>query len=259
MDIVSFLHTTSESVKSFKEGLERAANVKKAGYFSTEEAMVGVSYTIDYPPAVLVPSATKDKDDADEMAGWKWGSQYASLKRFKGSYQNGTKNKKDTTLKLGGWSYQRAIDVTFPGRGLGTAHAFFSELTREGNTQALGFLGSIVPLCELLQTTGLNEEEAWERTGLYVKSLFDSIRTVRLNPMGEEKGGAMLWGSLQTMRLVEEYVECGWSSHPKIAMLIAMSLMQKEGVAMGKLTVEVSRQGGQFTALEKKVKRLEAK
>ena len=69
----------------------------------------------------------------------------------------------------------------------------------------------------------------------------------------------MLWGSLQTLCLVKEYVECGWSSHPKIAMLIAMSSMQKEEVAMGKLTVEVSRQGGQFTLLEKKVKRLEAK
>ena len=50
-------------------------------------------------------------------------------------------------------------------------------------------MDSIVPLCELLETTGLTEEEAWDRTGLYVKSLFDSIRTVRLNPMGEEKGG----------------------------------------------------------------------
>ena len=69
----------------------------------------------------------------------------------------------------------------------------------------------------------------------------------------------MLWGALQTMRLLEEYVEYGWSSHPKIAMIIAMSSMQKEGIAMRGIQMELQRQNGQSMLVKKRVKKLEAR
>ena len=61
------------------------------------------------------------------------------------------------------------------------------------------------------------------------------------------------------MIMVREYVQCGWSSHPKIAMIIAMSSMQKEGLAMGKIQIELQRQNGQSALVKKRVKKLEVR
>ena len=122
----------------------------------------------------------------------------------------------------------------------------------------LAFLDSIIPLADMLGTTGMSETEAWDRTALYPKALFDAIRLVRANTVKlKDQGGEMLWGSMQTTILVEEYAVSNFIDHPKISSMLALSSMQKEGLLLKKLALDLSRQAGTAAAVGKRLKVVE--
>ena len=104
----------------------------------------------------------------------------------------------------------------------------------------------------------MSETEAWERTALYPKALFDAIRLVRANTVKlKDQGGAMLWGSMQTTVLVEEYAINNFIDHPKISSMLALSSMQKEGLLLKKLGIDLNRHVGAAVAVEKRLKAVE--
>ena len=60
-----------------------------------------------------------------------------------------------------------------------------------------------------------------------------------------------------TTVLVEEYAVSNFIDHPKISSMLALSSMQKEGLLLKKLTIDVNRQIGAATSLEKRLKAVE--
>ena len=57
--------------------------------------------------------------------------------------------------------------------------------------------------------------------------------------------------------IVEEYAVSNFIDHPKISSMLALSSMQKEGLLLKKLALDLSRQSGTAVAVEKRLKVVE--
>ena len=66
-----------------------------------------------------------------------------------------------------------------------------------------------------------------------------------------------MWGSMQTTVLVEEYAINNFIDHPKISSMLALSSMQKEGLLLKKLAIDLNRHFGAAVAVEKRLKAAE--
>lgn len=121
------------------------------------------------------------------------------------------------------------------------------------------FMDTIEPLADILQTTGMSPQDAWNRAALYPKILFDAVRMVRVNAPKGMSGGAMLWGTLRATKMVQEYATHGFTDHPRISSILAITSMQKEGVQLRKLEKDLNRETGKVAALEKKLTAMEKK
>ena len=156
-------------------------------------------------------------------------------------------------------NFQAAIDMEFPRAGGNQANEVFSDVVRQAGAQALMFLDSIEPLCDILLTTGMSQAEAWKRVALYPKSLFDTVRMVRVTVPKGMKGGAMLWGSFQTTKLVAEFAKYHFTDHPRIASMLAITSMQKEGQILKKLVNDFNRLTGKVAEQDKRLVEAEKK
>ena len=92
-----------------------------------------------------------------EMGGYKWATGFASRVVFGGLYQNGTKDQLRKALQAAISNYQRVIDLQHVKSGPQTAHAVFSDMLRMAGAHALVFVDSILPLADMLGTTGMSE------------------------------------------------------------------------------------------------------
>ena len=119
----------------------------------------------------------------------------------------------------------------------------------------------IAPLADMLVTMGMSEKDVWERTVLYPKALFDAIHPVRVTTLKglPNQEGALVWGSMQTTALVSIYALHNFIDHPKITLVVAMSLMQKEGLMLKKLQTDFDCLTGQGATMDKRLKVLERK
>ena len=70
-------------------------------------------------------------------------------------------------------------------------------------------------------------------------------------------GGAMMWGAFQAIKLVDEFATCHFTDHPRISSLLAITLMQKEGQAIKELVVDINRETGKLSLVEKRLGILE--
>ena len=66
-----------------------------------------------------------------------------------------------------------------------------------------------------------------------------------------------MWGSMQTTVLVEEYAINNFIDHPKISFILALSSMQKEGLQLKKLAIDLNLHVGAAVAVEKRLKAVE--
>ena len=66
-----------------------------------------------------------------------------------------------------------------------------------------------------------------------------------------------MWGSMLTTILVEEYAVSNFIDYPKIFSMLALSSMQKEGLLLKKLALDLSRQAGTAAAAENRLKVVE--
>ena len=256
-DMVTILSTASTAANTISEGMTTAANAIRAHFDSVLAAETTFSFEVLYPELIL--SKTTATDAGGEMGGYKWSPGFATREAFKGAYQNGTEKKMRTDIQGAMRNYQTAIDGRYSAGS--KPYKVFSEMAALAGSQALAFLDSVAPLADMLVTTGMSEKDAWERTALYPKALFDAIRLVRVTTLKglTNQGGALVWGSMQTTALVAIYAMHNFIDHPKIASMLALSSMQKEGLTMKKLQVDFDRLSGQGAAMDKRIKALERK
>lgn len=250
-DSVTLLSVTNESIKTIAEGLKANADAIRAGFSTITGAEATITYQIPYPEHILTASAATGVPN--EMGGYTWASGWESKERFVGIFGNGTRETFKSQLQAAIKNFQAAIDMEYPRSGRSQVNEVFTEVVRMAGAQALLFLDSVEPLATILETTGMSSQDAWNRTALYPKTLFDSIRRVRVTAPKGMAGGAMLWGTFQATRLVEEFAKHGFTDHPCILSLLAITSMQKEGVLIKKLEKDLNRETGKLSALEKKV------
>ena len=252
---MTILSITNESVTTIADGLKANADAIRAGFSTVTGAEATITYQIPYPENIL--TTNKGPGALTEMGGYSWAPGWESREAFVGLFNNGTKSWFKASLQGGIKNFQAAIDMEYPRLGRSQVNEVFTDVVRQAGAQAMMFLDSIEPLADMLETTGMSPQDAWNRAALYPKALFDSVRTVRVTAPKGMRGGAMLWGSLQATKLVQEYARQGFTDHPRISTLLAITSMQKEGVAIKKLEKELSREQGKTSAVEKKMGILE--
>lgn len=253
-DFVTILSVANDSVTTIAEGLKANADAIRAGFKTITGAEATVTYQIPYPENILVPTATSGTPN--EMGGFTWAKGWESRAVFRGLFNNGTQVQLKGKITAAMKNFQNAIDMEYPRSGRGQVNEVFTEVVRLAGNQALMFMDSVEPLADILQTTGMSPQDAWDRAALYPKTLFDSIKAVRVTAPKGMSGGAMLWGSFQATKLVQEFAKHGFTDHPRISSLLAITLytsMQKEGVLIKKLEKDLNRETGKLAALEKKV------
>ena len=187
------------------------------------------------------------------MGGWTWAKGWESRQVFLGLFNNGTKVQLKGKIQTAMKNFQAAIDMEYPRSGRGQVNEVFTEVVRLAGNQALMFMDTVEPLADILQATGMTPQDAWDRAALYPKTLFDSIRPVRVTAPKGMSGGAMLWGSFQATKLVQEFAKQRFTDHPRISSLLAITSMQKEGLLLKKLEKDFNRETGKLASLEKKV------
>ena len=191
--MVTLLGTSRLAAVAIAEGLKGAADTIRAGFGSTLAGESEMSFQTPYPETILVP--TSAEKDGGEMGGFKWAPGFDSRVAFEGPYQNGTKDQLWKGLQTALHNYQRAIDQQYVSSEMQSVHAVFSNILRLAGAQALAILKSIIPLADMIRTTGMSETESWDWTALYPKALFDAIRLVRANTVKlKDQGGSCCGG-----------------------------------------------------------------
>ncbi len=79
----------------------------------------------------------------------------------------------------------------------------------------------------------MDAQEGWNRTLVYVMSVFEDVATVR-HISAIKSQSAQIWGSFRTTELLDEYVRLRFICHPQVLSLLALTSMQREGVAVSK-------------------------
>ena len=186
--MITLLCNAAQCVDSQAEGLKLAADSKRAGYQSSLAAAAATPFIVKYPERILKASDTIAAWE-DENQEYKWAPQLNSRDAFEGHFQNGTREQYRKDITAASRQYKRAIDHQYPRGGLRSANTVFTEMLGHASQQALVFIDSILPLADMLGSCGLTEAEAWDRTVMYLKSIFDSVRQVRVATVSIESNG----------------------------------------------------------------------
>ena len=200
-----------------------------------------IAFQSPYPEQILVPTKT---EALNKIGGYKWAPGWASRDTFVELYHNGTNIRFKSNIKAAVRNYKQSIDLWFPRSGSNWVNGVFYKKVDQAGVQATMFMDTMEPLAHILETTRMQGKEAWERVAFYPRCLFDAIRLVRVTAPNGMVGSAMLWGSFQTTRRVEEFATHHFTEHPKIASLLSTTLMKNEGQLLMKLTDEMKRNTG---------------
>ena len=134
-----------------------------------------------------------------------------------GLYTNGTKLLFKSNVQANIRNFQNAINTEYTRGNARQVNEVFSDMVRQAGAQALMFIDTVEPLADIMEAAGMTPEEAWKRAALYPKALFDAIKMVKVTVPKGMTGGAMLWGSFQTTKLVSEFSKHHFTDHPMIA------------------------------------------
>ena len=147
----------------------------------------------------------------------------------------------------------------FPCGSARQVNEVFSNMVRQAGAQALMFIETVEPLADVMETAGMTPEEAWKRAAQYPKALFDAIQMVRVTVPKGMTGGAMLWGSFQTTKLVIEFSKAPLHGPPQDSLDAGHHVDAKEGQLVKQLEMDVKRQTRTIGGLEKRLKAVENK
>ena len=201
VDMVTLLMLCADPYQTIAEGMTYAAGAHKAEFNDFTEARVSLSYGLTYPENIM---KKHDKEKYAATGGWFWSSTWLSYAPFKGTFNNGAKDAISGSLSEVSQMIQNAIDYAFPLSTHPLPHAVFTEQLLLARSQASAWIEALDPLYEILSSSGMATEEAWERVLIFTKAVFDDIRTVRALTLDKGNTAAMIWGSFQTTKLLEE-------------------------------------------------------
>ena len=131
---------------------------------------------------------------------------------------------------------QNAIDYAFPLATRPLPHAIFMEQLLLARAQTTAWVDALEPLYEILSSSGMSPNNAWERVLIFTKAVFDDIRTVQALTLDKNNAPGMIWGSFRTTKLLEEYQRLKFYQHPHISNMLALTLLQQEGRRLRRLS-----------------------
>ena len=73
---------------------------------------------------------------------------------------------------------QNAIDYAVPLATRPLPHAIFTEQLLLARAQTTAWVDALEPLYEILSSSGMSPNDAWECVLIFTKAVFDDIRTV---------------------------------------------------------------------------------
>lgn len=261
-DFVSLFLLAEPKYETVQEGLGQMAAVVKANFQSIDEATIGLSYSIIYPPRIIKAS---DKQEAQQTDGFTWAPPFVSFEVFEGDYHNGTRMRLKKSLDSVAKAIESGIDFHFPISTRPKSNAVFKAQTQLAHRQACEFLEALAPLYKQISGGGMSNKEAWSRVMVFARQIFTDIATVRaLNSEGSL--GSMIWASFRTSELLKEYQRHNWVEHPKTSSILALTSMRKEGKAIEEVNSKLiahntvlNRHTGDIKKLQDDIKELKKK
>ena len=151
-----------------------------------------------------------------------------------------------------------AINFAFPPTTQPYPNAVFTEQTNSSYEQASGWLESCQPLYHICVTGGLDPEEAWQRVLIFTKTVFEDVKTVRTVTF-EKVSSAMIWGSFQTNKVLQEYLRLRFTQHPQVSYIMAQTSMQRKGKTIQEAAASLKASAELLKSLDKDLKELKKK
>lgn len=262
VDFVTLVMLAADPYETIAQGMANAAAAYKAEFNSLTEARISLSYGLTYPENLM---KKHDKEKYAATGGWYWSTTWSSFAAFKGTFNNGAKDSLTSSLAEVSRMIQNAIDYAFPLATQPLPHAIFTEQLLLARGQVTAWVDALEPLYEILSSSGMSPDDAWERVLIFTKAVFDDVRTVRALTLDKNNAAGMIWGSLRTTKLLEEYQRLKFYQHPHISNMLALTSLQREGKkvekalsTLGGLAKTVDAHQSKLGQLEKDLKALKA-
>jgi hypothetical protein len=250
-DFLSLFLLADPKFETVEGGLDKMAAVAKAQFSSLDVATIGLSFSIIYPPNMLKKT---DKAEAQLTDGLTWAGPFGTCDVFEGEFNNGTHLRLKRELSAVGKSIESGIEYYFPANTHPKTNAVFKTHARLSLAQCLEFLDSLIPLYKQISGGGMSAKESWSRVMVYVKQIFDDVRTVR-SPNSAASTGSYVWAAFRTAQLLKEYQRHNWVEHPKTSSILALTSMRKEGKAIEELASKVQGHTTMFTRVNGDIKK----
>lgn len=262
VDFVTLVMLAADPYETMAQGMANAAAAYKAEFNSLTEARISLSYGLTYLENLM---KKHDKEKYAATGGWFWSTTWSSFSAFKGTFNNGAKDSLTSSLAEVSRMIQNAIDYAFPLASQPLPHAIFTEQLLLARGQVMAWIDALEPLYEILSSSGMSPDDAWERVLIFTKAVFDDVRTVRALTLDKNNAAGMIWGSFRTTKLLEEYQRLKFYQHPHISNMLALTSLQREGKkvekalsALGGLAKTVEAHQSKLGQLEKDLKVVKA-
>ena len=247
-DMFSLLLLAPEQFDTVEGLVKNEADVARANYTSALEATVSASFSLTYPPWMIVK--TKDSNKGTESDLVKWASGYSNRQKFMGVENDGTYETLLNDLLGTQTSMQQSIDYQYPADTHATINAILTEQLNAAYRQATSFLKSFDTLYNRVKKGAADNETAWQRVLVYAKSVFDDIKTKRVAAQDRRSCSAKIWSAFQVTDMLKEYERNRWIQHSGVSSILSFSALQSSGKLHEAL-------GKRVTAMEAKVKTIE--
>jgi len=257
LDFVSVMRLAEDAFDTEKEGLASKAAAHKAEFNSLNAARVATSFELTYPENILKKSDAADAQA--ELGGIQWSPGFSTRKAFEGTFHNGTKETMKRRIHQVERTWTNSINAAYPARTQPRINNVFLSQLRLACAQALQFLESLTSIPDLLEDSGMKATDAWKRSAVFPKALFEHIAQVRRTVSEATNGGAMMYGAFKTSVLVEEYSSHNFSEHPKIGLMLCLTAFNREGHANEAAKAALDHETGKIKGHDTRIASLENK
>ena len=216
----SLLNVGSVDFTSTTEAITLEAHSHKSGYKSKEEAHVMASFTIELPEIFgKDPKASNASKDTRVLPAVK---TYGDWDR--GDGYNGARYRYFHKISEGQNTLINASRNHLQGMALMVSHTAIGESALF--LQALG--NWITQEFQDLVGRGSEEVQAWQLISHCVRAIFSELHQARLPGRGPyhptEKASSVVWGCLQGILKMREFMNKGFTSHPFLSHILNMHL-----------------------------------
>jgi hypothetical protein len=112
---------------------------------------------------------------------------------------------------------------------------------------------------DLLQDSGMKAEQAWKRSAVFPKALFEDIAQTRRTVSEATDGGSMMFGAFRTSVMVQEYSSHNFAEHPKIGLMLCLTSFNREGQATEAAVAALGVEAGKIKGHDTRISGLESK